>query len=80
MKVAVTQLEMDGPARWMGKENQHAKLSVTDGNTSVDAVFWNAAEKTLPEGRFDLAAAPEINNWRGRSSIQLKILDWRPSA
>ena len=36
--------------------------------------------RPLPEGRFDLAAAPEINTWNGRRSIQLKILDWRPSA
>jgi single-stranded-DNA-specific exonuclease len=80
VKVAVPQLELDAPTRWMGKEKQHAKLNVTDGHTSVDAVFWNAANKSLPEGRFDLAAAPDINTWNGRRSIQLKILDWRPSA
>ena len=80
VKVSVPQLELDAPTRWMGKEKQHAKLNVTDGHTSVDAVFWNAAQKTLPEGRFDLAAAPDINTWNGRRSIQLKILDWRPSA
>jgi single-stranded-DNA-specific exonuclease len=77
--VAVAQLELNAPTRWMGKEKQHAKLSVTDGNTSMDAVFWNAANKNLPEGRFDLAAAPDINTWLGRRTIQLKILDWRPS-
>ena len=79
VQVAVPQLEMDAPVRWMGKEQQHAKFSVTDGNVSAETVFWNAAERDLPAGRFDLAVQPSINSWRGRHSIQLKILDWRPA-
>ena len=77
--VAVPHLELAAAPRWMGAEKQHAKLSVTDGHATVEAVYWNAADQTLPEGRFDLAVSPEINNWRGRRSIQLKILDWRPA-
>jgi len=79
VQIAVPELELDAPVRWMGKEQQHAKLSVTDGNVSAEAVFWNAAERDLPQGRFDLAVQPSINSWRGRHSIQLKILDWRPA-
>ena len=79
VQVAVPQLEMDAPVRWMGKEQQHAKFSVTDGNVSAEAVLWNAAGRDLPVGRFDLAVQPAINSWRGRHSIQLKILDWRPA-
>ncbi|MBC8324884.1 MAG: single-stranded-DNA-specific exonuclease RecJ [Verrucomicrobia subdivision 3 bacterium] len=80
VQISVPQLELDASVRRMGKEQQHAKLSVTDGNTSADAICWNATEKDLPEGRFDLAVEPSINTWRGKRSLQLKILDWRPAA
>jgi single-stranded-DNA-specific exonuclease len=80
VQFAVPQLELDAPVRRMGKEQQHAKLSVTDGNASAEAVCWNTTEKDLPEGRFDLAVEPSINTWRGKRSLQLKILDWRPAA
>ena len=76
----VPQLELDAPVRRMGKEKQHAKLSVTDGNTTAEAICWNATGRDLPEGRFDLAVEPSVNTWRGARSLQLKILDWRPSA
>ncbi len=80
VQFAIPQLELDGSIRRMGKEQQHAKLSVTDGNTSAEAISWNAAGNDLPNGRFDLAVEPSINTWRGRRSLQLKILDWRPAA
>ena len=76
----VPQLELGAPVRRMGKEKQHAKLSVTDGNTTAEAICWNATGRDLPEGRFDLAVEPSVNTWRGARSLQLKILDWRPSA
>ena len=80
VQVAVPQLELNAPVRWMGAEKQHAKLSVTDGQASAEVVCWNAQSDPLPEGRFDLAAQPSINLWRGRRSLQLKMLDWRPAA
>ena len=79
-QVAVPQLELNAPVRWMGSDKQHAKLSVTDGQASAEVVCWNAKSDPLPEGRFDLAAQPSINLWRGRRSLQLKMLDWRPAA
>ena len=82
VQFSIPQLELDAPVRRMGKEQQHAKLSVTDGNTSADAICWNATECDLPTeniGRFDLAVEPSINTWRGQRSLQLKILDWRPA-
>jgi len=79
-QVAVPQLELNAPVRWMGADKQHAKLSVTNGQASAEVVCWNAKSDPLPEGRFDLAAQPSINLWRGRRSLQLKMLDWRPAA
>jgi len=71
-------LRLQRPPIRMGKEQQHAKLFVTDGHDTCEAVLWNAANN-LPEGTFDLAFVPQINNYNARQSVQLKVLDWRPA-
>jgi len=40
-------------------------------------VWWNAGEGSLPVGKFDLAFAPSLNAFNGRTTVQLKVLDWR---
>ena len=65
------------PLQRMGKDRQHVKLWVTDGKTTHECVWWNAGEGSLPVGTFDLAFAPQVNDFNGRSSVQLKVLDWR---
>jgi single-stranded-DNA-specific exonuclease len=61
----------------MGAEKQHLKLWVTDGATTHEAVWWNAANEPQPPPRFDLAFAPQVNDYNGRRTVQLKVLDWR---
>jgi len=65
------------PLQRMGKERQHVKLWVTDGKTTHECVWWNAGEGSLPVGKFDLAFAPQVNDFNGRRTVQLKVLDWR---
>ena len=61
----------------MGKEKQHAKMWITDGTRTHEAVLWNAKEGSLPVGKFDLACVPELNSYNGNTRVQLKVLDWR---
>jgi single-stranded-DNA-specific exonuclease len=61
----------------MGATKQHVKLWVTDGAVTHEAVWWNAG--ALPDGKFDLAFAPSVNEFNGRTTVQLKVLDWRPA-
>ncbi len=61
----------------MGAKKQHAKLWITDGSRTCEAVLWNAGEGALPVGKFDLAFAPQINSYNGNTTVQLKVLDWR---
>lgn len=68
------------PLQRMGNEKQHVKMWVTDGRTSHEAVWWNAGQGSLPVGEFDLAFAPQINDYNGRRTVQLKVLDWRPAS
>jgi len=63
------------PPLRMGATKQHVKLWVTDGAVTHEAVWWNAG--ALPDGKFDLAFAPSVNEFNGRTTVQLKVLDWR---
>lgn len=73
------QLANARPVQRMGAEKQHAKLWVTDGRATLEAVWWGVGDKTMPDGKFDLAFAPQVNDFGGRRSVQLKVLDWRPA-
>jgi single-stranded-DNA-specific exonuclease len=65
------------PLLRMGANKQHVKLWVTDGKVTHEAVWWNAGHGALPVGKFDLAFAPGVNEFNGRTTVQLKVLDWR---
>lgn len=67
------------PLLRMGAEKQHVKLWLTDGQTSHEAVWWNAGKESLPVGKFDVAFTPQVNDYNGRRAVQLKVLDWRPA-
>ena len=77
VQLIIPNLELQRPPFRMGQDQRHAKLHVTDGALTTEAVMWNVPEGETPEGRFDLVAAPSINEFRGRTSVQLKVLDWR---
>lgn len=68
------------PPKTIGRDNKHVKFSVTNGRESLDAVWWNGGKAEWPENRFDIAFTPEINEYKGWRSVQLKMLDWRPCA
>jgi single-stranded-DNA-specific exonuclease len=72
-------LTLKRPPQRMGAEKQHLKLWITDGATTHEAVWWGAANEPQPPSRFDLAFAPQVNEYSGRRIVQLKVLDWRPT-
>lgn len=67
------------PLQRIGVEKQHVKMWVTHAPATLEAVWWNAGAESLPVGTFDLAFAPQINQFNGSRSVQLKVLDWQPS-
>jgi single-stranded-DNA-specific exonuclease len=78
------------PLQRIGADRRHVKMWVTDGMPSLhggygaasaatlEAIWWNGGDKSLPVGKFDLAFAPQVNEFNGRRTVQLKVLDWRP--
>jgi len=67
------------PLQRMGADKKHVKMWITDGRVALECVWWGAGEKQLPVGKFDLAFVPQINEFNGRRTVQLKVLDWRPA-
>jgi single-stranded-DNA-specific exonuclease len=65
------------PLQRVGADKQHVKMWLTDGTTTHESVWWGAGNGTLPVGKFDVAFVPEINEYNGQRTVQLKVLDWR---
>jgi single-stranded-DNA-specific exonuclease len=61
----------------MGTDKRHAKMWITDGRRTCEAVLWGVGDGALPVGKFDLAFTPQLNHYNGSMSVQLKVLDWR---
>ena len=70
-------LRLMAPPQRMGAVQQHVKLRASDSRLNYEIVWWRAGDAALPDGAFDLAFAPEINEFKGRRTLQLKLLDWK---
>jgi single-stranded-DNA-specific exonuclease len=77
VRLAVGGLSHHQPPQRMGKDNQHVKFRVTDGKAVMEAVWWNGGAAPWPVDNFDLAVTVAINEYKGRRTVQLKVLDWR---
>ncbi len=78
LQFAARNVALQSPLQRMGKEGQHAKFWIADGKAGCEVLWWNCGEAKTPSGRFDLAFAPQINDYNGQRSVQLKLLHWRP--
>lgn len=76
LQFCARKLSQARPMQRMGASKQHIKMWLTDGTATHEAVWWNAAGGSLPPDRFDLAFAVSVNEFNGRRSVQLKVLDW----
>jgi len=67
--------------RTVGKENRHLKVKLgRNGLPPIDAIGFGLGEweKQMPQ-RVDAAFHLEMNEWNGRSSLQMRLLDIRPA-
>ena len=63
-------------------QNRHMKVRLQKGHTSFEGIFFSVtAEETglVPGSRVDAAFYLQINEFRGSRSVQLQLLDLRPS-
>jgi len=63
----------------MGSDNSHLKFNLE--YSQVEAVAFNMGEEAskISGSTIDLIAQPEINKWKGRENLQLKVVDYRIS-
>jgi single-stranded-DNA-specific exonuclease len=73
---AATGLRLRGAPRVIKKN--HLKFHVTDGETTLEVVWWGRADAELP-AKLDLAFVPERQVFRGEAAVQLIARDVRAS-
>jgi single-stranded-DNA-specific exonuclease len=59
-------------------KDRHLSFKLNDDNRIYDAIWFNPKDQlTLPD-KIDVVFTPEINEWNGKKSIQLKVkdIDW----
>jgi single-stranded-DNA-specific exonuclease len=61
-------------------KEKHVKFRVTDGDVTVEAIWFGMAGTELPRGALDVAFVPEVNEYGGVETVQLKVKDVRPAA
>jgi len=67
--------------RTVGKDHSHLKLAVSNGEITYDAIAFRQGQwqGKLPK-KIDLIYRFESNEFRGQASIQLNVIDIKPSA
>jgi single-stranded-DNA-specific exonuclease len=67
--------------RLVGKERTHVKLTLDAGSRELDAIAFSMAEQQmLFEDPIDILYIPEINEWNGRRTLQVRVKDVKASA
>ncbi len=69
--------------RMIGKEKKHAKFRATQGGKTVEAIGFNLASAFRKVGQddlIDIVYEIDLNEWNGKETLQLKILDTRQHA
>ena len=69
-----------GEPKLMGERQDHVKIRLSQGNTTLSAIGWRMADraKALKNGTTcAVAFRPTINEWNGRREVQLELKDFR---
>ena len=63
-------------------KNKHFRFSLDRaGEPSLGGIAWNLADRIPPLGQpLEMAARLTWNQWRGKRSLQLELIDWRPAS
>jgi len=81
--LCATNVQLAGEPKKMGGGQRHLSLSVGQNGAKMRAVAfgrgdWAESIAEHAEG-LDLAYQPVINEFRGRRSVELHLVDWRPT-
>ena len=72
-------LRVVGEPKRVGKDARHLSFRVKQGSTTLKAIAWGMAEREAElmsvGGACCLAFAPKRNEWQGRVSVDLEVVD-----
>ncbi len=79
---AARRVEVAGSPRVVGRS--HLKLTLASGRTRLEAIGFGMGERLADahsaRGPLDVAFKLEENTWNGRTTLQARLVDLRPSA
>ena len=82
--LCATDVKLAEEPKTMGTDGRHLSLKLRQNDASIRAVAFGKGEwaESLkdPEASFDFAFEPMINDFRGRKSAEVKLIDFRPTA
>ena len=80
--VCCRDVELAGPPKRVGKAAAHVQMQVRQGGAMLPCIVFNAgpAMDAMRAGqRLDLAVEPQLNEFNGRVTVQLRVEDVRPA-
>jgi single-stranded-DNA-specific exonuclease len=81
--LCATRVSLDGPPKKMGAGERHLSLGLSQQGVSLRGVAFGRGDWAEPlqatGGTIDIAYRPVINHFRGRRSVEVHLVDWRPS-
>lgn len=83
-RFVASHVELAETPRTVGEGNRHLSLRIRQHRTVLRGVAWGrgdwADELAATQGTISISFAPNINNFRGFSSVELQLIDWKPDA
>ncbi len=75
-------VELAAPPKRMGESGRHLSLTIVQHGIRLRAVAFGqgdwAEELEKLNAPFDIVFHPVINEFRGRRSVEMQLIDWRP--
>ncbi len=81
-RLATPVVELVDQPRVVGRDGAHLQLRLRQGSTHRKAIAFNhgpQADEIAQHRRLRLAFEPLINEWQGRRSVELRVIDWKPA-
>lgn len=79
--LCATGVRLAEPPRKMGKSERHLSFKFVQHETTIRGVAFNCAEWADELGKLDqpldVAFRPVINDFRGRQTVEMQLVDWR---
>jgi len=77
-------LKIEGEPRKIGVGERHLSFRVRQGQSVIRAVAFGMVDRLddlmSGGGECSLAFTPKVNEWQGRTSVEIEVIDFRPTA